>query len=120
MKTPTVWFTVEFAIEEGKLDAFDTIATAMAAGSAQEPGTLAYEFCLSSDRTRCRLVEMYAGPDAVLAHLTGPVVQDLVPRALAVATISSLEVYGDPGPKAAEMLAAAGAQFFGRWRGFTR
>lgn len=120
MKDETVRFTVALSIIEGKLDAFEAIAQTMVAGSEQEAGALVYEFCLSSDRRRCRLIEKYVDADAVLAHLTGPVVRDLVPKILEVATISGFEVYGDPGPKAAEMLAAFGAETFEHWHGFSR
>lgn len=120
MKDETVRFTVALAITEGKLEAFEAVVQAMVAGSQQEAGTLVYEFCLSSDRKRCRLIEKYVDAAAVLTHLTGPVVQDLVPKILAVATMSGFEVYGDPGPKAAEMLAGVGAEIFVPWRGFSR
>ena len=119
MKDETVRFTVALSIAEGKLEAFEAIAQTMVAGSESEAGTLVYEFCLSNDRKRCRLIEKYVDAAAVLRHLTGPVVQELVPKILEVATLSGFEVYGDPGPKAAEMLAAMGAEIFEHWQGFS-
>jgi quinol monooxygenase YgiN len=116
----TVRFTVDLTINEGKFDQFEEIAQMMIAGSEKEPGTLGYDWCLSGDRTRCRLVETYPDADAVLAHLMGPVVQELVPKILAVSSISGFEVYGDPGPKAAETLAGLGAEIFQVWRGLSR
>ena len=50
--------------------------------------------------------------DAVLTHLTGPVVQQWVPKLLGVSSLDSFEVYGDPGPKASAMLAGFGATVF--------
>ena len=120
MKDETVRFTVALSIAEGKLEAFEAIAQTMVAGSEQEVGTLVYEFCLSRDRKRCRLIEKYVNADAVLTHLTGPVVQELVPKILEVSTMSGFEVYGDPGPKAAEMLTAVGAEIFESWWGISR
>lgn len=120
MTKSQVRFTVDLTIAEGKLDAFEAVAQTMVAGSKQEAGTLVYEFCLSNDRKRCRLIEKYVDGDAVLAHLTGPVVRELVPRILEVATISGFEVYGNPGAKAAEMLAGFGAEIFESWHGFSR
>jgi quinol monooxygenase YgiN len=46
----------------------------MVAVSEQGPGTLAYQFVLSSDRKRCRLVEGYTDAAAVTAHFMGPAV----------------------------------------------
>jgi hypothetical protein len=43
------------------------------------------------------------------------VVQELVPKLLETASLSSFEVYGDPGPQAAKMLAGFGAGIFGLW-----
>ncbi len=120
MNDATVRFTVALSIAEGKLEAFEAIAQTMVAGSESEAGTLVYEFCLSNDRKRCRLVEKYVDADATVAHFTGPVVQELVPKLLEVSTISGFEVYGDPGPKAAEMMIAMGAEIFENWHGFSR
>ena len=120
MSQDTVRFTVDLTIHEGKFDEFESMAQAMIAGSQKEPGTLAYEWCLSGDRRRCRVVETYVDGKAALAHLKGPVVQVLVPKMLGSSTLDGFEVYGDPGPEAAQMLAGFGAEIFPLWRGLGR
>jgi quinol monooxygenase YgiN len=115
MSKSTVHLKVEFTIQEGKLDAFEALAQSMIAGSLKEPGTLGYDFYLSSDRKRCRLLETYADADAVLAHVTGPVVKELVPKLLGVSSLSGFEVFGDPGPKAAGILTGVGAEIVPAW-----
>jgi quinol monooxygenase YgiN len=120
MSKPTVRFNVDLTIQEGKLDAFQAVAQTMIAGTQKEPGAVGYDWCLSSDRKRCRIVETYADQNAVLAHLTSPVVQELVPKLLQTATLNRFEVYGDPGPKAAEILAGVGAEIFPFWHGISR
>jgi quinol monooxygenase YgiN len=117
MSKQTVGLVVDLTIHEGKFDNFETVAQEMIAGSQKEPGTLAYEWYLSSDRQSCRLVESYTDADAVLAHFTGPVVQVMVPKLLEVASLTGFEVHGDPGAQATEMLAGFGAQIFLPWRG---
>jgi quinol monooxygenase YgiN len=112
-----VRFTVDLAINEGKFDQFESIAQAMIAGTLKEAGALGYDWFLSADRKRCRLIETYEDANAVLAHCTGPVVQQLVPKILETSSIAGFEVYGDPGPEAAKMLAGVGAEIFGFWRG---
>lgn len=108
MKT-TVRFTVELDIADGKHDDFERIARTMAERTKAEPGALEYDFYISDDRKRCRLLEAYAGPEAFVAHIKGPVVQELVPQMLASSNLTRFEVYGDPGSEAAQMLGAFGA-----------
>jgi len=116
----TVYFVLDLAIQEGKVDAFESIAQAMIAGTQKETGALAYEWYYSADRKRCRLIETYRDADAVLAHVTGSVVLQLVPKLIAVSSISRFEVYGDPGPKAAATLRVAGAEIFEFRHGLSR
>lgn len=118
MASEIVRFAVSLSIADGKLEAFERIAEAMLAATRSEPGALGYDWYIGSDRCHCRLLEAYANADAVLAHLTGPVVQEFVPRLLAVAALNSFEVYGDPGPKASAMLAGFGAVEFSSWHQF--
>lgn len=113
MATRPVRLLVELTINEGKLDVFERIAKEMIAGSQEEPGTLGYEWCLSGDSSRCRLIETYADASAVLAHFTGPVVQKLVPMALEHSKIDRFQVYGDPRSK-------GGSDARGFWRGNLR
>lgn len=120
MTKEKVQFTVDLAITDGKLDEFEAVAQTMIAATQKEAGTLTYEFFSSGDRKRCRLIETYVDGNAVLTHLTGAVVQELVPRILEVSTISGFEVYGNPGPQAAEMLTGLGAEIFEPWHGFSR
>ena len=120
MAVHTVRFVVEVTIHEGHLAAFESIAREMVAGSEKEPDTLGYEWFVSDDHRRCRLIETYVDSNAVLAHLTGPVVQQLVPKALEHSTLDRFQVFGDPGPQAADMLAGLGAEIFGPWHGFSR
>jgi quinol monooxygenase YgiN len=110
-----VHFVVSFAIQDGKLDQFESIAKTMIAGTLKEPGALVYDWFMSADRKRCRLLETYADATAVLAHCTGPVVSGLVPKLLETSSITSFEVYGDPGPEAGKMLAGIGAEIFPLW-----
>jgi quinol monooxygenase YgiN len=120
MADSTVRFVVSFAINDGGFVAFERIARAMAAEAQKEPGTIAYEWFVSADRARCRLFEAYVDANAALAHLTGPIVREIVPKLLETGRAAGFEVYGDPGPEAARMLAPLGAEIFPRWPGFGR
>jgi len=74
----------------------------MIAGTQKEAGAQVYDWCLSADRKQCRLVEAYVNQAAILAPLTGPVVQEFVPQLLEFADITRVEVYGHLGPKAGQ------------------
>ncbi len=120
MVKQTVHVAVDLTIHEGKLEAFEGIAQQMVAVSQKELGTLAFEWYLSADRKRCRLIETYTDANAVLEHFNGPSVHELVPKLLGTASLAGFEVYGDPGPKATEMLAGFGAEIFEFRRGLNR
>jgi quinol monooxygenase YgiN len=120
MSQQTVYLAVDFTINDGQLDAFEGIAKEMVAGTQKEPGALGYEWYMSADRKRCRLIETYTDANAVLAHFNGPVVQVLVPKLVGTASVTAFQVYGDPGPTARAMLAPFGAEIFDFERGLNR
>ncbi len=107
-----VYFHVSLKIHEGKFDAFRNITREMTAITKNESGARGYEWYLSGDRSRCRLVETYADEKAVMAHINGKAVQEFVPKLLETAAITGFEVYGDPGKEATEILKKFGAELF--------
>jgi len=119
MPNRLTYFVVSLQINNGKLDTFKEIAQAMIRATQKEHGALAYEWHFSSDNKRCRLLETYADPVAVQAHLNGEAVK-LVPKLLENASLSGFEVYGDPGPEASQALRNFGAELFGYWQGLSR
>jgi quinol monooxygenase YgiN len=112
-----VHFVIDLAIHEGKFDDFAATLKRMTDGTTREPGALAYEWYLSDDHSRCRLLETYANADAMKQHLAGPVVQELVPKLLTFSTIKRFEVFGTPDAQSAAALTSMGAQIFGHWHG---
>ena len=120
MSAQHLYLLVELTIHEGKFAAFEATAKQMIADTPNEPGAVGYEWHLSPDRKRCRILEKYADANAILAHLKGPVVQQLVPKMLESSAIDRAEVYGDPGTEGREMLMEFGAGIFDRWQGFHR
>ncbi len=120
MADSKVWFVVSLTINPGQFETFDRLSRQMSAETAKEPGTQAYTWCLSDDRSQCKLVEEYVDSAAVMAHITGPVVQQLLPQLLQVSAISGFEVYGNPGPEGSAALTSVGATIFGFYQGFSR
>jgi quinol monooxygenase YgiN len=115
-----VRLTVSMSVSDEQMSAFKRIAAEMTEGTKPEPGTLGYEWFVSADGKRFRLVETYRDISAVEAHFMGPVVQQLVPKLAAVCTVDGFEFYGDPGPNVSAMAAGFGAQFYQYWVGIGR
>src|SRR5580698_5773337 len=115
-----VRLTVNFVVGGEQLEEFKSIAQAMTAASRAEPGTLGYEWFASADGKRFRLVEKYVDSSAVEAHFMGAAVQQWVPKLAAICKVDGFEIYGDPGPKVAEMAGGFGAVVFQYWLGINR
>ncbi len=120
MAQATVWFVVDYLVDVSRFDEFERLAKAMSEKSAEEPGTLLYKWHISADRSQCRLIESYVDGQAVIAHVTGPVIRDYVPQIGQVSKVTLFEVYGDPGPEATDVLASIGALVFTPIQGFSR
>jgi len=112
MAKQEVRFTVDLTLKPETLEEFKTIVQALIAVTQRETGALGYDWFFSADGSRCRLIETYVDADAVLAHLTGPAVKELVPKLASATTIERFEVYGDPGPEASKILAGLNAEVF--------
>ncbi len=115
----TVAYVVELTIEEGKQDAFkQKAAKYIEQVEAGEPGTLAYQWFLAEDGSRCLLYENFADSNALLAHLAnvGPSLPDL----LAIAPITRFEVLGEASADARAALADFGTVHFPSIGGFDR
>jgi quinol monooxygenase YgiN len=115
-----VRLTVNFVVGGEQLEEFKKIAQTMTAASRAEPGTLGYEWFASADGKRFRLVETYVDSSAVEAHFMGAAVQQWVPKLAAICKVDGFEIYGDPGPKVAEMAGGFGAVVFQYWLGINR
>jgi len=120
MVEKVVRLTVNLSVNQEQLETFKSVAAEMTEGTKLEPGTLGYEWFVSSDGKRFRLVETYTDVSAIEAHFMGPVVQQLVPKLAAVCTVEGFEFYGDPGPKVSAMAAGFGAVLYKYWTGIGR
>ncbi len=120
VSTTRIRVVVDLDIYDGKLAELEAIAKQMVAESQQEPGTIGFQFLLSADRTRCRLVEGYADQAAIAAHFGAPAVHLHIQQIIQVALPARMEIYGDPGPMVAGMAADFAVEIFTAWEGFDR
>lgn len=120
MVEQVVRLTVGFKVNEGQTDEFKRLAQTMTDVSKAEPGTLGYEWFTSSDGENFKLVETYVDAQAIEAHFMGAAVQEWVPKLVGTCSVTGFEIYGDPGPKVAEMAGGLRAQIYGYWIGIGR
>jgi quinol monooxygenase YgiN len=120
MVAQVVRLKVNFEVHSEQLAEFTRIAQAMTAVSAAEPGTLGYEWFVSTDSRRFRLVEVYANASAIEAHFLGPAVQQWVPQIVPISKVDGFEIYGDPGPMVTQMAVGLGAVIYPYWMGINR
>ena len=112
----SVHFVVSLSIHDNGMANFERIVQQMIEGTRQEPGCTAYDWYMDKERRQCRLLETYCDGAAVLAHLRGRVVQELVQKLMECCTITNFEVYGDPGEEATTILQSIPATIFSPWR----
>ena len=103
--------TARFAIHDGQLDAFKSLAEAcMASVREKDTDTLQYDWFLDPDGTKCVVRERYASSEAVLAHIGN--LGELLGQLMGTADMS-LEVFGDPSPELAEASAGLSPKVYG-------
>jgi hypothetical protein len=91
-------------IAKENLDEFKRTASEAVGVTANEPGTLQYDWFFNADETKCVVRETYASSEAVLAHLgnvgeiLGPIVQ--------LGGGLELEFFGNPSDELLQALKA--------------
>jgi quinol monooxygenase YgiN len=114
-----VTLLVEFRVEPGRLDAFRAAGRAFRASvERHEMGTLVYDWWLSEDGKRAVNVEVFADPDALVAHMANvaPLQGDLA----AAATLVRLDVLGALSEDARAAIEASATGWFSRLGGIDR
>jgi quinol monooxygenase YgiN len=110
---------VETVVKPGGLDTFKTLMEELVEHASEEPGTLNYEWYVSDDGGTVHIYERYADSEAVTAHATG-IPAERLRRFAACVEVTRATVYGDPSPRARELMAGFGPTYLGPWGGFAR
>lgn len=84
-------------IEVTDVERFKRAAVACAEVSRTEPGTLVYDWYLDETTGMARLYEAYASPDALRAHMAGPVFIDVGLPLMECSRFVQVDAYGDFG-----------------------
>jgi quinol monooxygenase YgiN len=116
MRTDIYWIA-SGSIKPGKFEEFLTVSEQMAKVTAEEEGSISYEFNVSEDRTQVHVFEHFRDDAAAVHHLT--VTLPLFGEAYGeTASIDGLVVYGTPQGQAKEILDSLGSVYFTPVSGF--
>jgi quinol monooxygenase YgiN len=111
---------LELDLQKGRESDFRALMAEMvAATQATEPGTLDYEWSLTTDGTRCHIFKRYADSAAVLAHL-GTFGQRFAGRFLEALKPVRFVVYGSPSTAVQDALAGFSPVYMQPAGGFSR
>ena len=115
MAQTTVHFLLHLTIHPDKREDFERVLREMIAATQPETGALGYDWYIDQAGSQCRLMETYADSAAVLTHLEGRAVQELVPKMMQAASIDRFEVYGPVDAEATAILLTKEAKIFAAW-----
>ena len=119
MSSNTIFYTVEFNINEGKLEQFTALAKeAIELVRSKEPDMKSYEWFFNADKSACFVNEYHTSSESMLVHLetVGP----LLGKILEISKLARLDVFGNPNEKATEALKGLNANINNHFAGFTR
>jgi quinol monooxygenase YgiN len=100
--------SAKMKIREGMLEGFKRQATeCIQQAKEKDPGTLRFDWFISTDKTECEIRETYESSEAFLAHLSN--LSELL-RILyeKFASDHSVIIYGDPSPELLTKVKARG------------
>jgi autoinducer 2-degrading protein len=104
-------------IKPGRYQEFRTLVAEIVAATRKEPGTLAYQYSVSADKTIVHIFERYRSSDAFVDHVE-QTFGGYAERFLSLVTIVSLVVYGDPDARARKALDTFNATYMTIFDGF--
>lgn len=110
-------FTLD--VKTGRLPEFRALVADIVAASSREPGTLAYQYSVNADETQVHIFERYRDSQAFMDHLA-LTFGGYAERFLALVTVASLIVYGNPDAAARKALDSFGATYMTLFDGFAR
>jgi quinol monooxygenase YgiN len=111
--------SAKMKIREGMLEGFKQHATeCVQQAKEKDPGTLQFDWFISTDKTECEIRETYESSEAFLAHLSN-LREQLRILYEKFASDHSVVIYGDPSPELLEKAKARGVdtKFFSLLQG---
>jgi quinol monooxygenase YgiN len=115
---PTISCVFALAIKPEQFPEFKALIAQIVAATAEEPGTLIYEYSINDDHSTAHILERY-NADAVVSHVDNTFAP-FGQRFLDLVTITSLVVYGTPDEHVRKRLDPFGAVYMTPFDGFSR
>jgi quinol monooxygenase YgiN len=118
MANDIYWICV-FRLQPRDFDAFKAVVRPLVEMTRNEQGSMAYEYCISKDRTEVHIIEHYRDSASVVHHVQNTF-SLFAEKFTALASVSSFIVYGQPADEAKKILDGFGAVYVDRFDGFTK
>jgi quinol monooxygenase YgiN len=103
----------------GQFDAFKALVADIVRATRQEPGTLAYQYAVSTDQQTVHIFERYRDSEAFVTHAE-TTFAGYAERFLALVAIESVLVYGAPSAQARKILDRFNPTYMALFDGFAR
>jgi autoinducer 2-degrading protein len=110
-------FTLD--VKPGQFEPFKGLVAQIVAATAQEPGTLAYQYAASDDQNTVHIYERYRDSVAFVTHVE-QTFGGFAERFLSFVSVRSLVVYGEPDAAARKALDSFNATYMNLFNGFSR
>lgn len=114
-----IYWVVTAALKPEDYDAFVEAITPLVAATREEPGSNAYDYSVSSDRTVVHIYESYRDSAAVVAHVEGTFSR-FAEEFGRLVTIDGFVVYGWPDEAAKKILDGFGSTYMTPFLGYTQ
>jgi quinol monooxygenase YgiN len=114
-----IYWTYTGSIKPGRLDDFRQLVSEAVANTANEPGTLEYQYNLAPDNRTFDIVERYVDSNAVVTHVNG-FKEKYGKRFGADTTGTRFAVYGPVSAEAKQVLAGFNPIYMSPIDGFVR
>lgn len=114
-----VSWNLQLAVREGQFEAARALMEEMVESTADESGTLVYEWYVSEDGKTCHINEGYEDSGAALAHV-GNFGAKFAERFMGCFEPTGFFVYGEPSAEVRAALDTLGANYLLPFGGFRR
>jgi quinol monooxygenase YgiN len=115
----TVSWSLQLAVQPGRLDDARALLSEMVEATRQEPGTLRYEWFLSPDGSGVHFCERFVDSAAALEHL-GNFGANFAERFMSCFAPTAFYIYGEPSDEVRGVVDGFGATYLGLGGGFVR
>lgn len=115
-----IFWIFELTVKEGQLENLNRIMKEMVdATKENETGTLAYEWTISDDNSKCHIHERYVNSEATLVHLK-TFIETYAARLMEIGDATGFVVYGNPDEETRKVLDGFAAIYMSPIGGFFR